>query len=414
MNINVSEDIKKIQGTLSNLLKNKFLIFCITGSVAIYKIPDIIRQVIRHGAYVQVFMSKKASEFINPIIFEWASGNKVLIEPSGKVEYISHVEKCDGVCLIPATGNTISKIVNSITDNLITLTISSALGLNKPILIVPVMNLALWNNPFFKENLEKLKMFKNIKILEPKIEEGKAKIPDINEIVESIIDLVNVKDMYGVNVLVISGPTREHIDPVKYITTPSSGITGIYFAREAYSRGANVTLITGPIDIEIPKFIETYHVTSAVEMYECTRKILENRKFDIIVVCAAPVDYTPIKKFNEKIKSDYFNEIELRLVRTPKIIKLVRELAKNSIVIGFKAEWNVNENELIRVAFEKLHRDNLDLIIAHDVSKGFGFKTIHDNVYIIDKFGNIENTGIVHKRELARKIFTKVLTMLHK
>ncbi|OYT26249.1 MAG: bifunctional phosphopantothenoylcysteine decarboxylase/phosphopantothenate synthase [Thermoprotei archaeon ex4572_64] len=404
------ENIEVIRGKLSNLLNGRFILLGLTGSVAIYRVPDIARLLIKHGAEVKTLMTSTARSFLNPEIMRWATGNDVITEVSGYVEYVNLCSKADALVIVPATANTISKIAQGISDNVVTLSASVTMGFRKKLIIIPVMNLSMYMNPVFRDNLNKLTRYENVHIIEPIIEEGKAKIPPNNEIVESIIDTLCAKDMKGLNVLITTGPTREYIDDVKYITTPSSGLTGLYFAREAKARGADVTVITGAVNINFPEDIEVIRVESVLEMYEKTMKVLENKKFDIIVLSAAPLDYTVKNRVKGKLHSD-LDKLCIELVKAPKIACTVRSKQKDAIIIGFKAEVNVSDEELIDVALKKLNECSWDLAIAHDVGRGLGFSTLHDDVYIITNTGEIEKTGKIHKRELARIVYNKIMEL---
>ncbi len=405
------ENIEIIRSKLSNLLNGKFILLGLTGSVAIYRVPDLARLLIKHGAEVKTLMTSTARSFLNPEIMRWATGNDVITEVSGYVEYVNLCSKADALVIVPATANTISKIAQGISDNVVTLSASVIMGFRKKLIIIPVMNLSMYMNPVFRDNLNKLTRYENVHIIEPIIEEGKAKILPNDEIVECVIDTLCAKDMKGLNVLITTGPTREYIDDVKYITTPSSGLTGLYFAREAKARGANVTVITGPVSINFPKDVELVRVESVLEMYETTMKIIESRKFDIIIFSAAPLDYTVKNRVRGKLRSDC-DELCIELTKAPKIACSVRSRQKDAIIIGFKAEVNVSDEELINAALKKISECSWDVAIAHDVSKGLGFSTLHDDVYIITKHGEIERTGRVHKRELARIVLSKALTLL--
>ncbi len=403
-----------IRGSLSGLLRDKRVVVGLTGSVAVYRAPDVIRELIRHGAYVTALMTRSACKLISPELIRWACGCDVYTRPTGSVEYIRVCERSDALCIVPTTQNTLMKIAHGISDNIVTLAASVMIGLRKPVILVPCMNLAMWNNSIVREGVERLRRVEGVYVLEPEVSEGKAKLPPVSEIVDTVIDVLSPKDMGGLSVLVTGGPTREHIDDVKYITTPSSGLTGLLFAREAHARGASTTLVTGPVELRIPKFIRTFNVISACEMFDVMSRLLERERFDVIVLTAAPVDYTVERKMSGKIVSEQIERLEITLVRTPKIIDVVRRKSKSSVIIGFKAEWGVDESELIERAVKRMRESDVDIIVAHDVSRGLGFRTMHDSVLVIDRYGCIERMPLVHKRELARRIYSKALEIRRK
>jgi phosphopantothenoylcysteine decarboxylase/phosphopantothenate--cysteine ligase len=217
-------------------------------------------------------------------------------------------------------------------------------------------------------------------------------------------------------VLVTGGATREFIDPVKFISTPSSGLTGIYFAREASAQGAKTVLVLGYCSRQYEKLldnvdnIEIIRVKTTREMYDSVKQVLETRKVDIAVFTAAPLDYMLSGQgHTTKINSEKVDKLTIELVRAPKIIELVRDL--DCVKVGFKAEWDVPESELIRRARSRLIQYMLDMVIVHDVSRGLGFETTHDSVLVVDKFGLVTRLERVHKRELARTILHRAYTL---
>ncbi len=398
-------DINEIKGTLSGLLKDKKVTMCITGGIAIYRTPDIARGLIRHGADVTIIMSEKAAELLNPRIMRWAIGGDVYVEIGDYVEHMRICRDADAVIIVPATANTIGKIANGVADTPVTLCAATALGEKRPLIIVPTMHESLWKNPVTQANIERLKKL-GVIIVEPLIEEHKAKIPPNEEVVESVIDAVAPKDLEGLSVLVTAGPTHEHIDAIKYVTTPSSGLAGYYFAREAHARGAFVTLVKGPCKLpRIPSGIEVIEVTSVVEMYDVVMRLVGKRRYDIAVLAAAPVDYYIANPHKGKLQSETVESLMVELRRAPKIALDLKKASPNTFLIAFKAEVDVTEDELVSRALKRLEEGEWDLVLAHRVGFGRGFETPYDEVILMDKKGIIRRIGPAHKREIARAVF---------
>ena len=405
----MSEDIEAIRGSLSKLLKDKRIVLAITGSVSIYRIPDAARGLIRHGAFVEVFMSRTASRLLNPLIMHWATGNKPLIELSGYTEHVSLCANSDAIVVAPATANLIGKVANGVSDSPVSLCLTVAMGAGKPILMVPAMNINMWMNPIVKNNVEKLRNL-GVKFLEPVIEEGKAKIPPTDEVIESTIDLTSPRNMSGLRVLVTSGPTREYIDDVKYITTPSSGLTGYYIAREAAARGAEVYVVSGPVNVRYPSGVKVINITSVLDMHNAVIELLKNKRIHVAFFAAAPLDFYVRDKVKGKLSSDV-ESISVTLVRAPKIVNDAKATSPDTIVVGYKAEVNVSEEDLLRRALNRMMEGSWDMVIAHDVAE-LGFSTVKDVYHIIDRSGFHIKVGPAHKRELARVILDKVLSII--
>jgi len=408
----MGEDIEAIRGSLSRLLMGKRVMLVMTGSISIYKVPDVARGLIRHGAYVSVLMSRTAAKLLSPMVMQWATGHRPLVRLSGYAEHVRECAGADALVAVPATANLISKLANGITDNAPLLCLAVALGAGKPIMVVPAMNISMWNNPVVQDNVSRLRAL-GVKVLDPIVEEGKAKLPLVEEIVESTIDLLAPRDMSGLSVLVTSGPTREHIDDVKYITTPSSGLTGYFIAREAAARGANVFVVSGPVDIKYPSNVNVIKVTSVVEMHEAVLRILRNSHIDIAIFAAAPLDFYVKERVTGKLDSD-LDTVNITLVRAPKIVNDAKRESRSTIVVGYKAEVNVDEKSLIERTLSRMRNGAWDMAIAHRVGPGIGFGTLTDSYIIIEPDGTFTKVGPLHKRELARIILDKSIQLLRR
>ncbi|MCS7097407.1 MAG: bifunctional phosphopantothenoylcysteine decarboxylase/phosphopantothenate--cysteine ligase CoaBC [Candidatus Methanomethyliaceae archaeon] len=393
---------KDIMFKKSKILEGKKIALCTCGSVAILKAPELARELMRNGAEVFVIMSYNSQRLISPIMLEWATGNPVVTEITGKIEHIMLSKSVDLVIIAPATANTIGKIAVGIDDTPVTSLVSSALGFGVPILIVPAMHGSMYKNPMVLKNMEKLASM-GIRIIQPEMVEDRAKFPDIEDIMEEVIAILHKKDLTGKRILITAGPTRSYIDSIRFLTNSSSGKMGYAFAKEAYARGANVTLISGPSNIHPPKKIRTIYVETTEEMLNAVKNCLSESKYDIIIMAAAPLDFAVENKHEGKISSN--SSLTIKLNPLPKIIEVAREMAKDAFIIGFKAEYGLRKEELISKAKEKLLECGADLIIANDLSTPFtGFSSDTNEVYVIDKFGSVIHMPLASKREIASKI----------
>ncbi len=405
--------LKDIIGNLGSELKEKKILLCVTGSVAAIESPKIARLLMRHGAEVHVAMSDSAQKIIHANIMEWATGNPVITDLTGKIEHVqfagSWCGKVDLILIAPSTSNTIGKIANGVDDTVVTTIVTTAIGTGIPIILVPAMHKSMFNHPAVKENIEKLESFK-VEIVNPIIIEDKAKIKETEEIVEKVINKLSKKDMKNLRVLVTAGPTIEYIDPIRIITNKSSGKMGMALSREAYMRGAEVTLIYGPGKEEPPSYIRNVRVETAHEMFNAVVSNMESNDFHMVICVAAVSDYTPSETFDYKIPTHEVKALSLKLVSTPKIIEKVKQINPNVLLIAFKAECNIEKDELINRAYEKLKRVNADLIVANDVCiKGLGIGEDKNEVFLIDKNKHMIHIPPLLKNEVAKKIFDVIL-----
>ncbi|MCQ5340503.1 MAG: bifunctional phosphopantothenoylcysteine decarboxylase/phosphopantothenate--cysteine ligase CoaBC [Candidatus Methanomethylicia archaeon] len=393
---------KDIMFKKSRRLEGKKIALCLCGSVGIIKSPELARELMRNGAEVFVVMSPSSQKLISPTLMEWATGNPVVTELTGKIEHILLGKNVDLVLVAPATSNTISKIASGIDDTPVTSLVISAMGYGIPILIVPAMHASMYSNPIVLENIKKLTSM-GIKVIEPQIMEDKAKFPDIEIIIEEVISIFTKKDLKGVSILVTAGPTRSYIDSIRYITNGSSGKMGYAFAKEAYLRGADVTLVSGPTNLPIPRNIKMINVETTEEMLKTIEELLSRNKYDLFVMAAAPLDFKVENKYEGKISSN--NKFSINLSPLPKIINIVREKSENTFIIGFKAEYGLSKEELISRALEKLKEAKADLIVANSLSNPFtGFNSDYNEVYVVNKEGNVVHIPISSKHEIANRI----------
>ena len=363
-------------------------------------------------------MTKSATEFVTPLTFQSLSQNYVVSdmfeEPkTWDVEHISLAKKADVFLIAPATANVIGKVANGIADDMLTTTVMATTG---KVLIAPAMNTNMYRNPILQRNISTLKEL-GYNFVDPDsgrlacgdIGEGKLASPE--KIVDAVVDLFNEdkKDLLGKKIMITAGPTVESIDPVRYLTNRSTGKMGYAIAKMAANRGADVTLVSGPTNIEPPSNIKKLiKVQSAKDMYDA---IIDN--FDenqVIIKSAAVADYKPKNYSDKKIKKSN-DDLIIELDRNKDIAYELGKIKKNKILVGFAAETN----DLIENAKGKISKKNLDFIVANDLTEsGAGFGTDTNIVKIIDKDGNIAKYPQMKKDEVADVILDKVKSLLEK
>ncbi|MGC1133201.1 MAG: bifunctional phosphopantothenoylcysteine decarboxylase/phosphopantothenate--cysteine ligase CoaBC [Nitrososphaeraceae archaeon] len=391
------------------------IVLCITGSVAAYKAIDVARLMVKHGAEVYAVMSHGTSRiFLSHEMMKWATGNDVVTELTGNLEHISLADRdtTDMVIVYPCTANTVGKLAHGIDDTVVTSVLTVALGSKIPIVICPAMHEAMYYNRIIQENIEKLKT-NGVKFLEPRIEQGKAKLIAANELLQYVQDSQigkSDKKLGGMSVLITAGSTVEYIDPIRVIMNMSSGKMGMSLAKEAHARGASVTFVYGHGSVDpgtnphVPN-IEIRRVNTAQEMFESVMSELTEKRFDVVILTSATSDFSIAKRWNNKIDSS-LDKVEITLVPINKIISNVKKVCKHDVfLIGFKAEYNVEPKVLIEKAYSKLLESGADLIIANDVGKkNTGFGSDNNEVYIIDRQRNATHLPIQTKDKISAQI----------
>ena len=394
------------------MLKGKHVLIGVTGSIAAYKIANLASMLVKLNADVHVIMTKNAEQFISPITFETLTGNKVIDDTFERnsgyhVAHIAMAAEADVVMIAPASANVIAKLAHGIADDMLT---STMLACTAPILVSPAMNTHMYENPVTQENIEKIKSL-GYKIVEPASgylacgDTGKGKMPEPEELLECILqEIACEKDMVGKKVLITAGPTREALDPVRYITNHSTGKMGYALAQNAARRGAEVTLISGPTQIAKPRFVKVIDITTAEEMYQAVEKEFDSQ--DIVVMSAAVADYRPVTVADQKIKKKE-GDMSIPLERTKDILGTFAQKKKQQFVCGFSMETeNMLENSKA-----KLEKKNLDMIIANNLKvAGAGFGTDTNIVTVITKESS-EELPIMKKEEVAGAIFDRILNM---
>ena len=386
----------------------------VSGGIAVYKALDIISALKKKDIDVRVIMTESATKFVTPLSFQSLSQNMVVTdmfaEPKAfEIQHISLAKRADVFLVAPATANIIGKVANGISDDMLSTTIMAT---RAKVIFAPAMNTNMYENPIVQDNIEKLKKY-GYEFIEPASgrlacgDLGKGKLADVNTIVEKVLEALNEKeftnDLRGKNVLVSAGPTHSKIDPVRFITNRSTGKMGYYIAEEAKRRGANVTLVSGPTNINPPNGINVINITTNEEMKNA---ILDNfEKSDIVIKSAAVADYKAKNYSNEKIKKGE-GDLVLTFVRDNDILKILGEKKSNQILVGFAAE----SNNVLENAKRKLEKKNLDYIVANDItSADTGFGSEDNKVIIISKDGEEIYLDKMSKKEVASKIFETIL-----
>jgi phosphopantothenoylcysteine decarboxylase/phosphopantothenate--cysteine ligase len=408
----VEHTSKLIKGSLSNLLKGRTVALGITGSVGAVECVALARKLMRHGAEVQTVMSRMAQTIIHPYLMEWATGNPVITELTGQIEHVTlagkHKGHVDLLLIAPSTANTIGKVANGIDDTPVTTTASSAIGAGIPVIIVPAMHESMYDHPAVIENIEKLKGM-GVIIVSPRMEEAKAKIPEVTTIVDHVLTLLGPKDLEGKHFVVTAGPTRGWIDRVRFITNPSTGKMGIAVAEELIRRGATVSLVLGPTPVHGPDLAEIHKVTTSQEMFDTVMSELSTRKTDGFVSVAAVLDYTPSKMEDSKMPSGA-ESLSVELVPTKKIIDEARKVHKDLFIVGFKVESGVTDEELVSRARMKIDSGICDLVVANDEQRqGVAFGTDTNAVLIVGAKDYTKSVDLAPKSEIARHIVDEIV-----
>ena len=395
------------------MLNGKTIVLGVTGSIAAYKIAGLASMLVKQHADVHVIMTKNACNFINPITFETLTKHKCLVDTFDRnfefsVKHVSLAQAADVFLIAPASANVIGKIANGICDDMLTTTVCAT---RKPVLISPAMNTGMFENPIVQDNLKKLARF-GYHIIQPAVgrlacgDVGTGKMPSEEELFNNILlAIAKEKDLKGKRILISAGPTQEAIDPVRYITNHSTGKMGYALAKMAKLRGADVTLVSGPVSITAFPSIEVVDVTSAADMYDAITT--RSSQADIVVMCSAVADYTPTLYSEQKVKKSD-GDMSIALSRTKDILKNLGENKREGqTVVGFSME---TEN-LIENSQAKLLKKNVDMICANSISTektGFGVDT--NKVTLIFK-NHVEELPLCSKEETADMILDHIIKL---
>jgi phosphopantothenoylcysteine decarboxylase/phosphopantothenate--cysteine ligase len=386
------------------VLNNKTIVLGVTGSIAAYKSLELVRRLSDEGARVTVVMTEAAQRFITPFAFETVSGNRVFADLfSGYSLHINIAKQADLFIVAPATANTISKLACGIADDLLSI---AWLACDAPLLIAPAMNWRMYKNNVIQENIEKLKK-RGVAFVGPVSgdlacgEEGAGRMAEVQDILEVIKSLLSEKDLKGHSLLVTAGPTREYLDPVRFISNPSTGKMGFAIARVAQRRGADVCLISGPTSLAPPQGVSFVSVETTKEMErEVMGKFL---KSTAVVMAAAVCDFAPAHRKEKKLPKE--NMLNVSFKKTPDIVKTIGKKKGNRFIVGFAAETG----EEIDNARKKLIEKNLDLIVLNDITRhGAGFGSDTNIVSLIDREGEVVRLPLMSKEEVAHVILDRI------
>ena len=397
-------------------LENKKVILGVTGGIAIHKSLDLVSQLVKQGVSIHVVMTENATRLIQPLQFQVISRNPVLLDlfdvgGEWKPPHIDLAERADLLAIVPATANVIGKIANGIADDALT---TVAISTHCPILIAPAMEEHMYHNPYVKTNIEKLKSH-GVEIVEPvhgdlaSGHQGIGRLNTIDLMFSRVTQLLTERqDLEGKKVVVTAGPTREYIDPTRFISNPSSGKMGYAIAEAAHSRGAAVTLISGPTTVSPPTGVELCYVETASEMQDALLKVFDI--VDVAVMAAAVADYRPQAFSPHKIKKTA-DQLTVPLERNSDIAEMLGQRKREQILVCFAAETS----NLLENAQSKLINKNCDLIVANDIlAKGAGFEEDTNIVTLLDNSDKQEQLPLLSKREVADIILDRVVAMLGK
>ena len=395
------------------MLKGKTVILGITGSIAAYKMANLASMLVKQQADVYVLMTEHATNFIHPVTFETLTSHKTLVDTFDRnfnynIEHVALAKKADAVLVAPATANVIGKLANGIADDMLTTTVM-ACKCKK--LVAPAMNTQMFENPIVQDNLKKLEHY-GMTVIQPEVgrlackDVGAGKLPSEQVLLDYLLrELHYEKDMVGQRVLVTAGPTREAIDPVRFLSNPSTGKMGYAIARTAMERGAEVTLITGPVSLTPPPFVNLVPVVSAADMFEAVKDHAPTA--DIIIKAAAVADYTPEATAEEKIKKQDGDSV-LSLKRTVDILKWLGEHRQDG---QFLCGFSMETEHVLEHSKDKLMKKNIDLIVANNLKVfGAGFGVDTNVVTLISPLETIE-MPLMSKEAVAKQLLDYILEM---
>lgn len=400
------------------MLSNKTIIVGVTGGIAAYKACDVVSKLKKLNANIHVIMTESACEFVKPMTFQTLSNNFVINdmfkEPkTWEVEHIELAKKADAFLIVPATANFIGKLAAGIADDMLTTTVMAT---RAPVIIVPAMNTNMYTNRIVQANMDKLEDL-GYRFIDPASgrlacgDIGAGKLADVDDILAFIVDFFEkeseAKDLAGRRIMISAGPTIEAIDPVRYITNRSSGKMGYAIAKRAVARGAQVTLVSGKTDLEVPEGLAKFiSIESADDLYE--NLVGEFDSNDVVIQSAAVADYKPKSYSDKKIKKKD-SDLSIELCRNKDIAQELGKIKGDKVLVGFAAETN----DVLENAAKKVKKKNLDFIVANDLTmQGAGFSTETNIVKIIEADGSIKEYPKLLKSEVGDIILDKVRDIL--
>ena len=396
------------------MLEGKRILLGVTGSIAAYKAVELLREFVKRGAEVQVVMTEASTRFVAPLTFETLSRQPVLLDMfslayGSRIGHIEATQRADVFLVAPATARTIARMALGLADDFLSCIF---LASRCPVVVAPAMDSDMYQHAAVQQNLATLRG-RGVHVVEAGHGElasglvGPGRLADLQEIVAAVERvLAPAGDLTGQVVLVTAGPTREPLDPVRYLSNRSSGKMGYAIAEASASRGARVVLVSGPTALLVPPGVDVVHVDTAQEMYEAVLAKLQVAT--VVIKAAAVADYRPKRVADRKIKKDE-TVPEVTLEPTPDILAEVGKRKGARVVVGFAAETD----DLVANARKKLQRKQVDLMVANDVRQpGAGFDTDTNVVKVLDAEGGVEELPLLSKREVADRILDRVVRLL--
>ena len=399
---------------MSSEMKKPCVVLGVTGGIAVYKACELLRLLQKRGIDVFVVMTQNACRFVAPLTFETLSGHPVAVDTfdrpqTWEVEHIALAKRADLFLIAPATANIMGKMACGIADDMLSTTVMAT---RAPVLVAPAMNTGMWENAAVQQNVKTLRA-RGVEIVAPVSghlacgDSGAGKLEDVEVIAERACELLFAKkDMEGLRVMVTAGPSREALDPVRYISNRSSGKMGYAIAQAAQKRGAEVTLLSGPVAIEAPLGVKLVPFTTTQELLDRASELA--REQDLLIQAAAPADYRAKEVAPQKIKKQGGEPMTFTLVENPDVAATLGKAKRSGqVFVGFAAETN----EVLAHAKDKLARKNLDMIVANDVTRpGAGFDVDTNIVTLITKDGQ-EALPMMSKAEVAQRILDRALAL---
>ncbi len=406
--------VEEIRGVVSDELRGKLVLLGVSASSAAYRAIDIARSLIRRGARVVPVLSPRARSWVSPKLFEWATGEKVLVGVSGKVEHVSLAYEASGMLIAPATLKTMSAVAHGYASNALTLCAVTVRSMGKPVALFPAMHRQLWDSSQCRRVVELLR--DEGYVLYPPVEKGGRLIlanPDhVARVFTSLV--LRGRDLEGMRILVTAGATREYLDCVRFLSNPSSGRMGVEIAAEAFARGATTLLVAGHVEVEPPPWIPVLEVLSAEDMLKALLRAVENFRPHAIVMAAAPCDYRPAKRFEGKIESREKPRIAIELVANPKIVREVRKVYRGVLAI-FAAEPVEKVEDCEERALKKMEECGADMVVANPVLSPYaGFAKETNAVLIMTRDGYREVVGPAPKSVVARRVVDVVRDLVRR
>lgn len=397
---------------MSSEMKKPCVVLGVTGGIAVYKACELLRLLQKRGIDVFVVMTQNACRFVAPLTFETLSGHPVAVDTfdrpqTWEVEHIALAKRADLFLIAPATANIMGKMACGIADDMLSTTVMAT---RAPVLVAPAMNTGMWENAAVQQNVKTLRA-RGVEIVAPVSghlacgDNGAGKLEDVEVIAERVCKLLFAKkDMEGLRVMVTAGPSREALDPVRYISNRSSGKMGYAIAQAAQKRGAEVTLLSGPVAIEAPQGVKFVPFTTTQEMLDRASELAQEQ--DLLIQAAAPADYRAKEVAPQKIKKQGGEPMTFTLVENPDVAATLGKAKRSGqVFVGFAAETN----DVLAHARDKLARKNLDMIVANDVTRpGAGFDVDTNIVTLITKEGQ-ETLPMMSKADVAQRILDRAL-----